>query len=170
MASERSNAEAKAVLVAEPRVYRECMRNHGLNFGRYTVDGCCEFLPLNDDAFHCAACGCHRSFHRKEPSNHHHVTLRPVPPNHSPSPLASHGKRGTACDQGTSLKRTRTKLTAEQKKKMVRFATEKLGWRPQRHDEGEMERFCGELGISRRVFMVWFYNNKSNWWGRKSEF
>ncbi|GKV32240.1 hypothetical protein SLEP1_g40856 [Rubroshorea leprosula] len=167
MAAERSNAEAKAVLVAEPGVYRECMRNHGLNFGRYTVDGCCEFLQLNDDAFHCAACGCHRSFHRKEPSNQHHVTPPPRPPNHSPSPLASHSKRGTACDQGTSLKRTRTKLTAEQKKEMMRFTTEKLGWRPQRHNEGEIERFCGELGISQRVLTVWFYNNKSKLVGKK---
>ncbi|EHA8590416.1 zinc-finger homeodomain protein 6-like [Cocos nucifera] len=44
--------------------YRECLRNHAASLGGLVLDGCCEFMPGSDDAFKCAACGCHRSFHR----------------------------------------------------------------------------------------------------------
>ncbi|XP_010936702.1 zinc-finger homeodomain protein 5 [Elaeis guineensis] len=45
--------------------YRECLRNHAASLGGHVLDGCCEFMPgSGDDAFKCAACGCHRSFHR----------------------------------------------------------------------------------------------------------
>ncbi|KAG1342792.1 zinc-finger homeodomain protein 6 [Cocos nucifera] len=45
--------------------YRECLRNHAASLGGHVLDGCCEFMPSSsDDAFKCAACGCHRSFHR----------------------------------------------------------------------------------------------------------
>ena len=49
-------------------VYRECLRNHAAKLGTYASDGCCEYTP--DDghpaALLCAACGCHRNFHRKD--------------------------------------------------------------------------------------------------------
>ncbi|KAJ0985872.1 hypothetical protein J5N97_004228 [Dioscorea zingiberensis] len=46
--------------------YRECLRNHAASIGGHVVDGCGEFMPGDADAMKCAACGCHRSFHRKE--------------------------------------------------------------------------------------------------------
>jgi ZF-HD class homeobox domain-containing protein len=45
--------------------YRECQRNHAAGIGGHVVDGCCEFMPSDDVTLKCAACGCHRSFHRK---------------------------------------------------------------------------------------------------------
>jgi ZF-HD homeobox protein with Cys/His-rich dimerization domain len=50
--------------------YRECQRNHAAAIGGYAVDGCREFMALGAEgtaeAFVCAACNCHRSFHRRE--------------------------------------------------------------------------------------------------------
>ncbi|CAD6249789.1 unnamed protein product [Miscanthus lutarioriparius] len=49
--------------------YRECLRNHAARLGAHVLDGCCEFMPSGSDgaaALTCAACGCHRSFHRRE--------------------------------------------------------------------------------------------------------
>ncbi|XP_023002518.1 zinc-finger homeodomain protein 2-like [Cucurbita maxima] len=50
--------------------YRECLKNHAIGIGGHAVDGCGEFMPAGEegsiDALKCAACNCHRSFHRKE--------------------------------------------------------------------------------------------------------
>ncbi|CAL9774926.1 unnamed protein product, partial [Musa acuminata subsp. burmannicoides] len=50
--------------------YKECLRNHAAALGGHVVDGCGEFMPSGDpdspEALKCAACGCHRSFHRRE--------------------------------------------------------------------------------------------------------
>ncbi|KAG2321264.1 hypothetical protein Bca4012_055800 [Brassica carinata] len=50
--------------------YVECQKNHAANIGGYAVDGCHEFMASGsegtDDALTCAACGCHRNFHRRE--------------------------------------------------------------------------------------------------------
>lgn len=50
--------------------YRECHRNHAVNSGGHAVDGCGEFMPSGEEgtveALKCAACECHRNFHRKE--------------------------------------------------------------------------------------------------------
>ncbi|KAF5740173.1 zinc-finger homeodomain protein 2-like [Tripterygium wilfordii] len=50
--------------------YRECLKNHAVNIGGHAVDGCGEFMAAGDegtlDALKCAACNCHRNFHRKE--------------------------------------------------------------------------------------------------------
>ncbi|KAL0441834.1 UNVERIFIED_CONTAM: Zinc-finger homeodomain protein 11 [Sesamum radiatum] len=49
-------------------IYRECLRNHAASLGSYATDGCGEFT-LDDTVpgggLNCAACGCHRNFHRK---------------------------------------------------------------------------------------------------------
>ncbi|KAM7262069.1 hypothetical protein ACFE04_021146 [Oxalis oulophora] len=69
--------------------YRECQKNHAVGIGGLAVDGCGEFMPAGAegtlDALKCAACKCHRNFHRKEtttttdsggaiyfPHHHHH--------------------------------------------------------------------------------------------------
>ncbi|KAJ4714397.1 Zinc-finger homeodomain protein [Melia azedarach] len=80
--------------------YKECQRNHAANMGSHVVDGCGEFMPSGEegtsDALKCAACDCHRNFHRKEtdgephyaPPNCHYIYNNPntqrnaVPPQH----------------------------------------------------------------------------------------
>lgn len=57
---------------AQPRKprYRECLKNHAVGMGGHALDGCGEFLAAGAegtlDALKCAACTCHRNFHRKE--------------------------------------------------------------------------------------------------------
>ncbi|XP_020587987.1 mini zinc finger protein 1-like [Phalaenopsis equestris] len=50
--------------------YRECRKNHAASIGGYAVDGCREFMASGEEgttaALHCAACNCHRSFHKRE--------------------------------------------------------------------------------------------------------
>ncbi|KAL2906565.1 Zinc-finger homeodomain protein 6 [Bienertia sinuspersici] len=50
--------------------YRECQRNHAAHLGSHVVDGCGEFMPSGEEGTHlalkCAACNCHRNFHRRE--------------------------------------------------------------------------------------------------------
>lgn len=54
--------------------YRECLKNHAASTGGHVLDGCGEFMPGGEDgtfeAFKCAACECHRNFHRKETKDH----------------------------------------------------------------------------------------------------
>ncbi|KAK2994632.1 hypothetical protein RJ640_025686 [Escallonia rubra] len=49
--------------------YGECLKNHAASMGGYAVDGCREFLASGEEgteeALTCAACGCHRNFHRR---------------------------------------------------------------------------------------------------------
>ncbi|CAJ2636248.1 unnamed protein product [Trifolium pratense] len=50
--------------------FKECLKNHASSIGGYAIDGCCEFLPASEEGsiefYKCAACSCHRNFHRKE--------------------------------------------------------------------------------------------------------
>ncbi|VFQ96930.1 unnamed protein product [Cuscuta campestris] len=52
--------------------YRECLKNHAAALGGHAVDGCGEFMtspaanPADPTSLKCAACGCHRNFHRRE--------------------------------------------------------------------------------------------------------
>lgn len=52
-------------------MYKECLKNHAANMGGHVVDGCGEFMPAGGEdgseaSMKCAACNCHRNFHRKE--------------------------------------------------------------------------------------------------------
>ncbi|KAK4570848.1 hypothetical protein RGQ29_029631 [Quercus rubra] len=79
--------------------YKECMRNHAASLGGHANDGCGEFMPLgttnnnnnvvkdqqHENSLTCAACGCHRNFHRREVfggelPHHHPVHLHSPPP------------------------------------------------------------------------------------------
>ncbi|XP_028785051.1 zinc-finger homeodomain protein 1-like [Neltuma alba] len=156
-------------------IYRECLRNHAASLGSYATDGCGEFT-LDDTSpggcLQCAACGCHRNFHRK-------VTFPPPPRGFSrpeltgelmeysggeaTPPSSGMMEAGERTTSGTgNKKRFRTKFTAEQKEKMMGFA-EKLGWKLQRKDlDDEIERFCRGVGVSRQVFKVWMHNHKNS--------
>ncbi|KAK9111858.1 hypothetical protein Scep_019377 [Stephania cephalantha] len=65
--------------------YRECMKNHAAAIGGHANDGCGEFMPGREGQamMKCAACGCHRNFHRKEALNggadHPHFLLHHHP-------------------------------------------------------------------------------------------
>ncbi|XP_052202584.1 zinc-finger homeodomain protein 2-like [Diospyros lotus] len=69
--------------------YKECMKNHAASVGGKVLDGCGEFMPGGDDgtaeALKCAACSCHRSFHRKDSASGA-ALLHPL---HLPPPLPS---------------------------------------------------------------------------------
>jgi ZF-HD homeobox protein with Cys/His-rich dimerization domain len=57
-------------------LYRECLRNHAASLGSYATNGCREFTldEASPGGLQCAACGCHRNFHRKVtyvPTHHH---------------------------------------------------------------------------------------------------
>lgn len=77
-----------------PARYRECLKNHAANTGGNITDGCGEFMPSGDEgtleALKCAACNCHRNFHRKVTTT---VTAGPflhLPPI---SPMFNHHQR-----------------------------------------------------------------------------
>ncbi|CAM0951358.1 unnamed protein product [Alopecurus aequalis] len=75
--------------------YRECLKNHAASMGGHAVDGCGEFMPslevnpADPSSFKCAACGCHRNFHRRlmmeespppPPPPQPQVAMLPAPP------------------------------------------------------------------------------------------
>lgn len=220
--------------------YRECLKNHAACIGGNIFDGCGEFMPSGDEgtleALKCAACECHRNFHRKEidgetaqlistgrrsavmlnplqlppplPSptmmhhhHHHHQkysisrhTMSPSSAIVAPMNVAFGGGISESSSEDLSnvlhaegvlqyqppaappppppfvlsKKRFRTKFTQEQKDKMMEFA-EKVGWRFQKQDDDQVDKFCAEVGVKRNVFKVWMHNNKNNTVKNKQE-
>ncbi|KAG6473069.1 zinc-finger homeodomain protein 6-like [Zingiber officinale] len=81
--------------------YKECLRNHAAALGGHVLDGCGEFMPDGEpetaDALKCAACGCHRSFHRREPdgsgSSYYHGGATRLPLLLPPPPPPSHHQK-----------------------------------------------------------------------------
>ena len=91
---------AVAPAAGEP-LYRECLKNHAASLGGHAVDGCGEFMPspganpADPTSLKCAACGCHRNFHRKEPPGGDARQLHGHGHHHPLSPLAAaHHHRG----------------------------------------------------------------------------
>lgn len=175
-------------------VYKECLKNHAASIGGHAVDGCGEFMaspdstPSDPISLKCAACGCHRNFHRREPaddsspthliSSHfidfrHHIlppirrfspspSPSPSPPPQQPQPVTP---TAVKAENPSGRKRFRTKFTQEQKDKMHSFS-EKLGWKLQKCDEAAVDEFCHEIGVGKGVLRVWMHNNK-NTFGKK---
>lgn len=154
-------------------LYKECLRNHAASLGSYATDGCGEFT-LDDttpETLKCAACGCHRNFHRKVI-----VTVRGGCAGRRGGgtgnsfngrdtdvvEMIEYGAGHSNESERARRKRVRTKFSEEQKEKMLEFA-EKLGWRIKRKEgeEDEIERFCRSIGVSRQVFKVWMHNHKN---------
>ncbi|KAJ4962013.1 hypothetical protein NE237_021923 [Protea cynaroides] len=102
------------VPVPLPVIYKECLKNHAASIGGHALDGCGEFMPSpsatpsDPTSLRCAACGCHRNFHRRDPDDvslsfdfhhHHYHSLPPASvaapeqspnsPSPSPPPLSS---------------------------------------------------------------------------------
>ncbi|KAL6993573.1 hypothetical protein U1Q18_011687 [Sarracenia purpurea var. burkii] len=61
---------ALATTRAASILYGECLKNHAASMGGHVTDGCGEFMPSGEEgtpeALKCAACDCHRNFHRRE--------------------------------------------------------------------------------------------------------
>ena len=74
-------AEAVTQPSRKPR-YRECLKNHAVGLGGHALDGCGEFMPAGAegtlDGLKCAACNCHRNFHRKEGEGHGGISTSPA--------------------------------------------------------------------------------------------
>ncbi|KAK8627741.1 hypothetical protein V6N13_135343 [Hibiscus sabdariffa] len=87
--------EAQVFIIPPPRTalatpmvlsYKECLKNHAACLGGHALDGCGEFIPSPSATLKCAACGCHRNFHRRDPYDGPAFVHRlPPPPNASSS-------------------------------------------------------------------------------------
>ncbi|KAE9612652.1 hypothetical protein Lal_00005997 [Lupinus albus] len=106
----QSNIVSPTATVAVTAVtYKECLKNHAASLGGHAVDGCGEFMTSpnvttgDPSSIKCAACGCHRNFHRRDPEeppiptttthvieyqphHRHHPPPPPPPPQPSRSP------------------------------------------------------------------------------------
>ncbi|XAR65190.1 hypothetical protein NMG60_11009212 [Bertholletia excelsa] len=182
-----------------PSAYGECLKNHAAAMGGHAVDGCGEFMPspsatpADPTSLKCAACGCHRNFHRRDdddcPSVAPHFLdfRRRSSPSPSPSPPPYHAllalrddhhhfpvatpatPTAAKVENPSGRKRFRTKFSQEQKEKMLSFS-EKLGWKMQKSDEGLVEEFCNQVGVGKGVLKVWMHNNKNTFGKRDINF
>ncbi|KAG0487029.1 hypothetical protein HPP92_009124 [Vanilla planifolia] len=153
-----------------PARYKECLKNHAASIGGNATDGCGEFMPGGEEgsleALKCSACSCHRNFHRKEIDGEL-MNQRGLLFSRKPWAIRAldsdemEGNGGAIKSLPFAKRRFRTKFSPEQKEKMLGFA-EKVGWRLQKTEESLVQKFCQEIGVKRRVLMVWMHNNKQN--------
>uniref|UniRef100_A0A7N0UJT3 ZF-HD dimerization-type domain-containing protein n=1 Tax=Kalanchoe fedtschenkoi TaxID=63787 RepID=A0A7N0UJT3_KALFE len=74
----------------ETSSYKECQKNHAAAIGGHALDGCGEYMPPPLPSLKCAACGCHRNFHRLDtPSAAVRVEARTI----AAAPIFSHPPR-----------------------------------------------------------------------------
>ncbi|XP_057783853.1 zinc-finger homeodomain protein 2-like isoform X2 [Salvia miltiorrhiza] len=174
--------------------YKECLKNHAVGIGAHAVDGCGEFLPAGDDgsleSLKCAACGCHRNFHRRESEGYGNQQLvlahHPHPLGHfgyrssggylqvgppqraAPVALALPSSSGGAGEMedyysgggGGSSKKRFRTKFTAEQKDRMLRLAERLDWKIQKQDEELVQQFCSEAGIKRHVLKVWMHNNK----------
>ncbi|XP_028753287.1 zinc-finger homeodomain protein 14-like [Neltuma alba] len=136
----------------------------------------------SSEALLCAVCNCHRNFHRKQfvytpiMTIDTAVTILPQQ-NHQqpnfPATAVAAADEGNAAGEinnddnavalvppsPTRKRKRRTQFTDEQRSRMASFA-ERLGWRLKRSNKEEILSFCMEIGVSRRMFVVWVSNNR----------
>ncbi|KAI3816678.1 hypothetical protein L1987_16381 [Smallanthus sonchifolius] len=157
--------------------YKECLKNHAATIGSHALDGCGEFMssltsaPHEPTSLKCAACGCHRNFHRREHVNDVYAYAPHVLLSFTADQSQMVAMPGTPAEikieNPNGRKRFRTKFSQDQKEKMYLFA-EKVGWKMQRCDDRVVADFCNEVGIKRGIFKVWMHNNK-NTFGKKDK-
>ncbi|KAL9321509.1 hypothetical protein ACSQ67_013348 [Phaseolus vulgaris] len=146
--------------------YEECCRNHAVAVGGASYDGCNEYQKArSQNSFLCACCGCHRNFHRKRPTlkrerrteagNGRALDIVPVSETFRPE----RSNNPEPLQLVRPLRRRRTRFSRDQKKQMTRFA-EILGWKPHKGNREDIQRFCTDMGISRKIFVVWLNNNR----------
>nr|ACF84413.1 unknown [Zea mays] len=152
-AKKKTRLGAAAVAGGQTGVYyRECLKNHAASLGGHALDGCGEFMPspeadpADPSSLRCAACGCHRNFHRRLPELSPPpplLALPPPPPPLAPAPapaVASHAMRDSRTMRGEEAPDDRL---------------------PAAFDDDTEESDKG-------VFKVWMHNNKHNFVGGHS--
>ncbi|KAI3408460.1 ZF-HD dimerization-type domain-containing protein, partial [Psidium guajava] len=167
--------------------YNECLHNHAARMGKYMVDGCSEYSPKSHSTdLLCAACGCHRNYHRKvtiidlemteasgkySPGGQNMIT-----PNEESFGLEVALQMLNAGGEEERLnqlvapaqlekkqRRRKSKFTNEQVDQMRTFS-ERLGWSTRdRTRAAEIKEFCANMGISGTVFKTWLHNNKKHY-------
>ncbi|GLJ46645.1 hypothetical protein SUGI_0982910 [Cryptomeria japonica] len=161
--------------------YRECMKNHAAGLGMHATDGCGEFMASTESALKCAACHCHRNFHRREegeegrgegggyyhynhqPWNYYHHGHMASSPVSSVIPMnfKEEEQQGLhiCCSSSSKKRRFKTKFSQEQKAKMLQFA-HTVEWKMPSEDDAAVQCLCEEVGVSRQVLKVWMNNNR----------
>ncbi|CAF1729702.1 hypothetical protein YC2023_115640 [Brassica napus] len=160
-------------LTPEPR-YGECRKNQAASAGTTAYDGCGEFVSANpgEDSFDCAACGCHRSFHRKEsisdgilealkisPLQFRQIFCSPYGDGEAEEKKRIAMDRSPDEDEAGRAKRLKTRFTAEQTEKMRSYA-EKVGWKLSSESRERVKEFCDGIGVTRKNLRVWMNNHK----------
>uniref|UniRef100_A0A0C9S7E1 TSA: Wollemia nobilis Ref_Wollemi_Transcript_13792_1558 transcribed RNA sequence n=1 Tax=Wollemia nobilis TaxID=56998 RepID=A0A0C9S7E1_9CONI len=158
--------------------------------GGHTVDGCGEFMPADKDGLKCAACGCHRNFHRREvegeetpPRPDARRRRDPVVAYYTPLP---HGSSAAAAlihvpmgipesddldgnnfnnnnyehSQGRGLKKRFRTKFSQDQKDKMCYFADKIGWKMKKEDEESVLEFCNQVGVGKGVLKVWMHNNK----------
>ncbi|EOY03460.1 Homeobox protein 34, putative [Theobroma cacao] len=177
--------------------YKKCLKNHAANLGGHALDGCGEFMPsptatpTDPTSLKCAACGCHRNFHLREPEDpplatatatieyqphhRHHPPPPATQPHRSPNsaspppisssyyPSAPHMLLALSGGLAGALDNTHNNSHLP----AGAFA-ERVGWKMQKRDEELVQEFCSEVGVDRGVLKVWMHNNK-NTFGKKDQ-
>ncbi|XP_021909778.1 zinc-finger homeodomain protein 14-like [Carica papaya] len=179
----------------ETQVYMECNRNHAAHLGAYSLDGCREFLSQNEDEYSCAACGCHRNYHRRIPLID--LETEPVPVTVEDGEGSGGRGRGRRLGRqrfnfslrvikniarlrgemvrserpqppapvpadplGFRARPKKARFTVAQREALLSLA-QRLGWKMRhRGHKAEVDRAISEIGVCRRVFKTWLYNNK----------
>lgn len=154
--------------------YMECLKNHAAALGGHILDGCGEFMaspdtnPSEPTSLTCAACGCHRNFHRQRYIGEAEVDDSNNGGNDGPCMLMALSRAGCrplmdSADpqQPRRKKRFRTRFSCEQKE-MMRQLAQRLGWRMPKRDDVMLDESCRAIGVSRSVFKVWMHNNKNS--------
>ncbi|KAF8049397.1 hypothetical protein N665_2222s0010 [Sinapis alba] len=143
--------------------YGECRKNHAASVGTTAYDGCGEFVSANpgEDSLDCAACGCHRSFHREESlsdgvSKTILETLKISPLEYRQIFCSPYGDG--AKEEEERVRRLRMRFTAEQTEKMRSYA-EKVGWKVSSESREEVKEFCNGIGVTRKNLRVWMNNH-----------
>ncbi|KAG2302395.1 hypothetical protein Bca52824_031046 [Brassica carinata] len=155
--------------------YGECRKNQAASAGTTAYDGCGEFVSANPSGEDCAACGCHRSFHREESVSKTILEALKISPlqfrqifcsPYGDGDTEAKNKKRIAADRSSGeeagrAKRSKTRFTAEQTERMRSYA-EKVGWKVSSESRERVREFCDGIGVTRRNLRVWMNNHNGD--------
>ncbi|CAA0841520.1 homeobox protein 26 [Striga hermonthica] len=165
-------------------MHRECLHNHGAPLRRYILDGCLMFEPKGPNGspefLQCAACGCHRNFHRRVEVTLPRFDRAPPPeitdlqpraqaPQQNPPQQAPQPEIANLPPNGPQIHRMvnqqveeeeepavqRRRMTSEQKVRL-REIVESKNWKMfKEYSPEEVAQVCAEVGIPRLCLKNW---------------